>query len=359
VRHRILILSQVQYGSVIAPYKYSQHLKDRYDFTYLCWDYGSTRVEEPGVEVKYVSRLGGKIQRLFRLLRKAFAEIRTGNYDLVYVVYFQGCVIVPLLAGRRRMVLDIRTGYVRSRGIKRWLSNRLIWFESLFYKYVTILSESLRKDLGIAAGKSCLVPLGATHAPSDPKTFEEMRLLYVGTLMHRDMEKTIDGFSRFYDENKDCVRMSYVLVGGGRAEDEQRLRDAIQGSSCPHHIQYVGWVDHKDLGRYFAEANIGVAFIPIEDHFQFQPATKVFEYLLAGMPVIATQTYENAKTINDTNGVLISDTPGDFCRGLQVLMNARGRFDSTSISKASLQYTWSYIIEQQLAPFLQSLLENR
>lgn len=358
MRKRILIISQAQFGAVIAPYQYSRYLKDRFDITYLCWDYESPRLDEEGVGVRYVSRQGGKIRRLVRLIRESIREIRRGNYDLVFVVYFQGCFFLPLAAKREPMVLDIRTGYVRSRGLKRWLNNRLIWFESLFFKYITILSESLREDLGIAARKCCLVPLGATHADFPPKTFDEAHLLYVGTLRHRNMEKTVEGFSRFYREQNGCLPASYVIVGAGHPEEEQRLRDAIERSSCPQKINYVGWVDHKDLGKYFAEANIGVAFIPLEDHFQFQPATKVFEYLLAGMPVIATSTYENARTINDTNGVLISDTPADFCRGLHRVLQERQRFDSAAISSSSTKYTWAYIIEHQLLPYLTSLMER-
>jgi len=358
VNERVLILSQVQFGSVIAPYQYSRYLKDRFAITYLCWDYGSSRVDEPGVTVIYVSRRGGKIQRLARFIRECIREIRQGNYDLVFVVYFQGCFLLPLFTGRNRKVLDIRTGYVRSRGIKRWLSNRLIYFESLFYRSVTILSESLREDLGIAAGKSCLVPLGATHAEFPPKTFEEINLLYVGTLQHRSIEKTVEGFSSFYDAHHGELKMSYVIVGAGRPDDERRLRDAIQRSSCSQCIRYAGWVDHKDLGTYFAEANVGVAFIPLEDHFQVQPATKVFEYLLAGMPVIATNTLENARTINRTNGVLTSDTPGDFCRGLDEMLHSRHLYDSGAISRASTRYSWSYIIANQLYPYLMTLLKE-
>jgi glycosyltransferase involved in cell wall biosynthesis len=360
VTKRILIISHVQFGAVIAPYQYSRILKDRFAITYLCWDFGAARVDEPGVNVRYVSRQGGKIGRLVRLLRESIREIRRGEYDLVFVVYFQGCFVLPLFAGREAMVLDIRTGYVRSAGIRRRFNNFLIYLESLFFKHVTILSESLREDLGITARKCCLVPLGATHTQSSPKTFDEMRLLYVGTLQHRDMEKTVEGFSRFYDEKHECLKMSYVIVGGGgRSGEAERLREAIRRSSCSREIQYVGWVDHKDLGKYFDEANIGVAFIPMEDHFQYQPATKVFEYLLAGMPVIATRTFENARTIDDSNGVLISDTPEDFCRGLHVLLEARHRFDSELISRSSAKYTWAYIIDNQLYPFLMGLLEKR
>jgi glycosyltransferase involved in cell wall biosynthesis len=358
VNQRILILSQVQFGSVIAPYQYSRYLKDRFAITYLCWDYDYPRLDEPGVTVKYVSRQGGKIQRLTRFVRACVREIQHGRYDLVFVVYFQGCFLLPLFTGRNHKVLDIRTGYVRSRGLKRWLSNRLIYLESLFYRSITILSESLREDLGISARKCCLVPLGATHAEFPPKTFEEIRLLYVGTLQHRFIEKTVEGFARFYDEHHNGLRMSYVIVGAGRPDDEQRLRDATQRTSCRQQIRYAGWVDHKDLGRYFAEANIGVAFIPLEDHFQVQPATKVFEYLLAGMPVIATNTLENARTINRSNGVLTSDTSEDFHRGLNEILNARHLYDSKAISGSSTKYTWSYIITHQLYPFLVSLMKE-
>lgn len=359
MKKRILILTHTQFGSIIAPYQYSCYLKDRFAISYLCWDFGHPRLEEPGVSVRYVPRRGGKILRMLRFIREGLQEIRNGKYDLVFVVYFQGCFLLPLLTGRKRKVLDIRSGYVRARGFKRWINNLVISTESMFYEWVTILSESLREDLGIPSRKCQLVPLGATHADFPPKTFEELRLLYVGTLQHRDMDKTVEGFTRFYEEMKGCLKMSYVIVGAGRPSDEQRLRDAIERSSCREQIRYVGWVDHKDLGKYFAEANIGVAFIPLEDHFQVQPATKVFEYLLAGMPVIATNTLENARSINRSNGVLTSDTPADFCRGLHELVKMKDQFDSAAISKASTTYSWSYIINHQLYPFLASLVEGK
>lgn len=358
MKKRILILSQAQYGSVIAPYQYTRYLKDRFDFTYLCWDYGSKRVEEPDVSVVYVSRGGRKATRLLRFIHEALREITKGRYDLVFVVYFQGAFLLPLLARRERMVLDIRTGYIRASGFQRWLNNALITFETFFFKHVTILADSLREDLHIPARKCCLVPLGAEHAEFPPKSFEDLRLLYVGTLERRFIEKTVVGFSRFCEEMRGCRNMSYVIVGGGRPVDKQRLQEAIEQSPCANSVHYVGWVDHKDLGKYFHEANIGVAFVPLEDRYQAQPATKVFEYLLAGMPVIATKTRENVKSINDTNGVLVSDTPEDFCHGLHALVEASHRYDSVSISRASRVYSWRHIINGQLYPYLVALMEG-
>ncbi|RPH37466.1 hypothetical protein EHM92_02630, partial [bacterium] len=185
---RLLILSQTQFGSHIDPYQYSRYLKDRCEITFVCWDYDFPRVEEPGVIVMYVSRQGGKLQRLARFIGKCIREIREGKYDLVFVVYFQGSSLLPLLSGRRRAtVLDIRTGYVRGRGLKRWISNRLIYLESLFYRHVTIISESLRSALGIPLRKSYILPLGAEYQQAVPRTFEQMHLLYIGTLQHRSI----------------------------------------------------------------------------------------------------------------------------------------------------------------------------
>jgi glycosyltransferase involved in cell wall biosynthesis len=360
VTQRLLIISQVQYGSHIDPYQYTRYLRDRFAITLLCWDYGYPRVEEPGVNVIYVSRSGGMVQRLSRFIKESLREIKEGNPDLIFVVYFQGSVMLPLISRRRSdMVLDIRTGYVRGGELSRRINNFLILFESFFYRRVTIISESLRKYLRIAAAKSFVLPLGAEYVHAAPKSFEEMRLLYIGTLQHRSIEKTVEGFSRFHDQQHENVDMTYVIVGAGPEEDVRRLREAISRSSCSHHIQYVGWVEFRDLGKYLEAANIGVAFIPLEEHFQAQPATKVFEYLLAGMPVIATRTYENARSIDDSNGVLVSDTPEDFCRGLHELRDARSRFDSAAISRASESYTWSHIINQQFYPFLVSLMEKR
>ena len=102
----------------------------------------------------------------------------------------------------------------------------------------------------------------------------------------------------------------------------------------------------------------GVAFIPGDKHYQVQPATKIFEYLLAGMVVIATQTYENTRVINDSNGVLTDDTAEGFAAGLEKLMEKRMSFKSPAIRDGIGEYAWQRIVAENLLPYLTGLLRQ-
>ena len=73
--------------------------------------------------------------------------------------------------------------------------------------------------------------------------------------------------------------------------------------TCPHElsdiVSCIGRVPHHDLKKYFDEANVGVSFVPLLAHYQYQPPTKTFEYLMSGLYCIATSTIANKEIISD------------------------------------------------------------
>jgi glycosyltransferase involved in cell wall biosynthesis len=94
------------------------------------------------------------------------------------------------------------------------------------------------------------------------------------------------------------------------------------------------------------------------DYYDVQPVTKTFEYLLSGMPVIATNTSENRKVINQGNGVLIGDTAEDFYTGLKTILKNRLFFDSVKIRNNSMEYTWYNIVDKNLKIYLDQVCGN-
>ena len=120
-------------------------------------------------------------------------------------------------------------------------------------------------------------------------------------------------------------------------------------------IIFAGQIPHDKIKPYFDLHNIGVSYIPKTEYFDVQPPTKTFEYLLSGMPVIATDTLENKRVICSKNGVLINDTAEAFYQGLVRIYTDKNNFDSISIRNSSMQYTW-YKIVNDLNTLLQSLI---
>ena len=70
--------------------------------------------------------------------------------------------------------------------------------------------------------------------------------------------------------------------------------------------------------------------------------------MLSGMPVIATGTFENSLIVNDLNGVIIKDTPEDFCAGLINFYNRRNSYNSSAIRKSVEAFTWENIVKSNL-----------
>ena len=142
-----------------------------------------------------------------------------------------------------------------------------------------------------------------------------IHLLYVGTFRGRRLYETLEGFARFYHERSKDVAMRYTLVGTGLPEDCERLRRLSHALRIAHVVEFPGYIPHAELLPYFEMANIGVSYVPITSYYNHQPATKMFEYLFAGMPVVATGTAENRVIINPSNGVLIEDSADGFDSG--------------------------------------------
>ncbi len=355
----LLIVSQDQFGYLTDTFQYSKHLREHFQVTYVGWQYDLPEITLDRVECIHISREGGKIRRYLVFLIRAMRIVRERPMDVLMVEYFPLCALLPLFGGKRaHMVLDIRTGYVRNSNTIRVLANALMTFESLFFKHVTVISDSLRRFLWISKKKARIVPLGADECEFPVKEFDSLRLFYVGSLDYRHIDETVKGLDMFLRRHPDAPIESYDIVGFGSQQEEKRLKEAIRGASLSPRIVFHGRIPNRDLTPFLERCNVGVAFIPAKAHYQCQPATKVFEYLLAGMVVIATHTYENARVITAKNGVLSDDSAEGFCQGLEKLLERLRTYDSSRIRSDIGGYAWHRIVAENLLPFLTVLLRQ-
>lgn len=120
-------------------------------------------------------------------------------------------------------------------------------------------------------------------------------------------------------------------------------------------VSLPGFVPHRELARYYEKCNVGVSYVPINRIYDCQPPTKTFEYLLAGLPVIATNTSENAAVITEHNGLLIEDTPEAFYQALKKLAENRIAYCSDRIRAEALKYSWETIVHSNLVPYINAL----
>jgi glycosyltransferase involved in cell wall biosynthesis len=356
-RKRLVIADAEQFGYLTDTYQYCNHLRHEFDVTYVGWDYGRDPIRLSGIRVVNVSRDGGKLVRVLRLMRTHLRVIKEAPTDIVLVEYNVLCTIIRLLSRARHWVLDIRTGHVKGGPATRYLLNLLLRFETAFFPHIIILSESLREMLRLDARKCRLVPLGAEVPELPDKDFTSMRLFYVGVFDGRHIERTVEGLDLFYRKFKDKVDVRYDIVGYCFGKDTmQKLDGAIQAASCRDRIAYHGRVPYPRLRPFLESNNIGVAFVPRYSHYEVQPATKLFEYALSGMAVIATSTLENARVMSPEVGVLIDDTAEGFYDGLQRMLGMLSAYNSRAIKQTFAQHSWENIVRGNLAIYLHDIL---
>ncbi len=339
----LVILSQSQFGSHIDTFFHCKYLRHRYNITIICWDYSLPKQSMDGVRPVYISRNGNIISRNIRYIYAAFKWLNNHPCDICFIKYFRGCSFIKLLFPRLSFVFDIRTGSISNNSLFRKSYDSILLFESIFFRHVTVISESLSKKFNLTKN-SKILPLGSESISITTKSFDSLHLLYVGTLSGRHIDKTLIAFSRFYYKHKNDIPMSYTIIGDGPHGEIEQLKNIVMDLSLSSVVNITGRIPFSELKPYFDSHNTGVSFVPITDYFDVQPVTKTFDYLLSGMPVIATATSENKKVITELNGVLVDDSIDAFYKGIQNIWDNKKRYQSEQIVSSSSQYTWNDIV---------------
>lgn len=337
-KKRLFIAIQKQFGYHSDTFYYCKYLKKHFDITYVCWDYRLKIIKMENVKTIYISRRGNLILRNLRFLKAVITEISTGH-DIHFLKYFRGCALVKICFPFKTFLLDIRSGAVGKYPLNRFFYNLGIRVETLFFRHVSIISTGLANQLGIGK-KAFVLPLGAETISPSVKAMDRMHLLYVGTLHQRNIEQVVAGFLKFQRKYSPIVEAKLTVIGTGYADEEKKLRKMVKDHQAEAVVTITGQIPHNNLHSFFATHNIGIAYIPKTAYFDAQPPTKTYEYLLSGMPVIATNTTANKMVITPENGILVQDSPESFCQGLILMHKTLKQYNSISIRMNAQSYNW-------------------
>jgi glycosyltransferase involved in cell wall biosynthesis len=228
-------------------------------------------------------------------------------------------------------------------------------FTCLFFDKVITLSCNLAKLLKLPPQKTSIVPLGANVLDATIKQFDKMHLLYIGTLHKRQIEKTIEGFARFYAKYSGKISLRYDIIGFSHMEDDvDKIKSAVSKNNLNDIVKFHGRKNHQQLKEYIQNATIGVCFVPQTPYYDVQPPTKIFEYALSGLITVATDTAENRRFIKDVNGVICKDNSDSFYEALEIVYANRGKYDDSKIRHSLSEYNWEKIVNNILLPILRN-----
>jgi hypothetical protein len=348
----ILFIHPGQFGYHTPTYYYCLLLQNKYNITYIGMDENRETKEIVGIKYRYLSGgqagLANKIN-YFKLVRK---ELKESKYDFILVNYFPLCSILQLFT-KSSTVVEIRTSYIFTNILKRIIYNFILVLETRLFKNVTTISGDLAKSLFLPK-RTYIIPLGAPKFPEYSKNFDYLSVLYVGTFYGREIPNTIFAFAKFVNDLKLDNRHSYSIIGFGSEKEVAKIKSTIIELNMENHIFYKGVIRYPELTLYFEKCNIGMSYIPMKRRYDSQPPIKSIEYLLSGMAVLATGTKENVKIINEKNGIISRDSIDDIYNGLKNIYNSRKEYNSIDIQKDASEYSWNYIIDNRLIPYIES-----
>lgn len=155
---------------------------------------------------------------------------------------------------------------------------------------------------------------------------------------------------------------SRLLVVGDGPE-----RGAFESSLSAHGVRHLaeltGTVAPHDVPGLLASMDAAVAPYPPQPRFYFSPL-KVYEYMAAGLPVVASRVGQIAEAIRDGEDGLLCP-PGDAPRLAEALGRLaadpalRARLGTKARQRVLAEHTWSAVAERILLLAVESVRERR
>ncbi len=306
-------------------------------------------------------------------------KIKKINPDLIHVFHFRWCFLIPFLYGSRKsFLLEVRTVHVANKKGKHsslsFLKNRLTWLENFFYSNTIALSTDIRKMLRPSRRNIPIIPLGANTKKLQPSDkiqrrersrnnmgipFSDKVYIYSGTLSSiRKIDNIIISFT-----NAELHKKAWLIIAGDDKDDPNsliKLKEQAKDLNASSRIIFTGFIHFNELVDLYLASDIGVCYIPQTKFFDLQPPTKLFEYLAAGLIVIATNTTADRAIIEDNvNGYLCEDNVEDLAKTmLQTVNEDEKKIISIKTNGFATveKYSWNNIIEHYLLPFYDKII---
>ncbi len=209
---------------------------------------------------------------------------------------------------------------------------------------------------GAAQGKIRVVPNGVNpeqyprdlkpSAPGPPGTFT---VGFVGSMKPwHGVAKLLEAFMRLHTRFPES---RLLLVGDGPGREQLVAEAASRG--LDNVVQFTGAVRPCDVPSLLASMDVAVAPYPKLANFYFSPL-KVYEYMAAGLPVVASRVGQLEKLIeSEVTGLLV--TPGDVSALAGALERVRSEpslrqsLGQAARTKVIRDHTWDAAVERILS----------
>ncbi len=178
------------------------------------------------------------------------------------------------------------------------------------------------KQLGIDTNKIKVVSntLNFNHfkIPKEQPNPEKTTLLYAGGInRHRGLQYVIRGIKYLHNLKKP---IEIQILGSGSYLET--LRQLAREEGVSNQVQFLGWKNYQEMQYFFGKADICLIPHLKTPHTDSTIPHKLFQYMYAGKPVIASDCNPIKRIVEETGSGLIYpyNYPEEFARCVEKLV---------------------------------------
>jgi len=273
--------------------KYEVELHAVADFSFK--ESGGVKVFGLPKSKKRVLRFVNWFRLLFRALKSGADVYHFHDPELLGLGW-----LIKVLTGKK-VIYDVHedfpaallTKYWIPKGIRRtisrlmdkwekWISQRLdaLIFAEFYYK------ENFMK---VSTKKADIVnyPVLSMERPQDRQEGQTVVLVYAGGITEsRGAVQMVESIALLREDLRKRVRL--VLIGTVKKELMERLQKIVAEKGIQNEVLFTGRVSLTEVYEYYKSAGIGLAVLHPAQNYIRSLATKIYEYMSVGIPIIAS-----------------------------------------------------------------------
>jgi glycosyltransferase involved in cell wall biosynthesis len=172
-----------------------------------------------------------------------------------------------------------------------------------------------------------------------PQDEDPIHLIYVGAVqLERHLTQLAEAVVA---ANQADMRFCLTVVGDGSA----RMVLEKMAQQTPNYLRIILPVPHEQVPAYLAQAHVGVLPFPDEERFRVSSPIKLFEYMAAGLPILATRIVCHTDVMGSGSYAFWAEdaTVAGLLMALEAIWQQRNELPAKSRGAAmtAAEWTWS------------------
>jgi glycosyltransferase involved in cell wall biosynthesis len=128
-------------------------------------------------------------------------------------------------------------------------------------------------------------------------------IFYYGVIAER--RGVFDALDVFINLVKENCNVNFLLIGPVDKKDKTRFFNIIQTEQLAGRVKYIPWIESEELPNYLNLSDICIAPFHKNPQHESGVANKIYDYMLGGKPIIASNCIPQQKLIEKHNCGLV------------------------------------------------------